>query len=99
MRRLDGGGDRIRIMTVDGNRVPVDRLEAGDLVSRVRQRHGAVDGDRIIVPEEDELVQLEVTGKRDRLLADALHQAAVAGRSEEHTSELQSLMRISYAVF
>src|SRR3546814_10433873 len=28
----------------------------------------------------------------------ALHQAAV-GRSEEHTSELQSLMRISYAVF
>src|SRR3546814_16312786 len=26
-------------------------------------------------------------------------QAQVAGRSEEHTSELQSLMRISYAVF
>src|SRR3546814_2641135 len=25
--------------------------------------------------------------------------AAAAGRSEEHTSELQSLMRISYAVF
>src|SRR3546814_3110537 len=25
--------------------------------------------------------------------------AAVQGRSEEHTSELQSLMRISYAVF
>src|SRR3546814_16727398 len=25
--------------------------------------------------------------------------AAIAGRSEEHTSELQSLMRISYAVF
>src|SRR3546814_4162983 len=27
------------------------------------------------------------------------HQAGFAGRSEEHTSELQSLMRISYAVF
>src|SRR3546814_1132719 len=26
-------------------------------------------------------------------------QGAAAGRSEEHTSELQSLMRISYAVF
>src|SRR3546814_9362194 len=26
-------------------------------------------------------------------------QAVVVGRSEEHTSELQSLMRISYAVF
>src|SRR3546814_3743404 len=37
--------------------------------------------------------------------ADALHrrrrghQPAAPGRSEEHTSELQSLMRISYAVF
>src|SRR3546814_4835892 len=28
-----------------------------------------------------------------------LHHAAIAHRSEEHTSELQSLMRISYAVF
>src|SRR3546814_8613390 len=46
----------------------------------------------------------------DRIFAHALdwgHVAAVlalvdehhAGRSEEHTSELQSLMRISYAVF
>src|SRR3546814_7871129 len=33
-----------------------------------------------------------------RLLAPALPAVAVA-RSEEHTSELQSLMRISYAVF
>src|SRR3546814_2314241 len=32
----------------------------------------------------------------DRRLAD---NQFVAGRSEEHTSELQSLMRISYAVF
>src|SRR3546814_9274812 len=28
-----------------------------------------------------------------------LHPVGVAARSEEHTSELQSLMRISYAVF
>src|SRR3546814_2941937 len=28
-----------------------------------------------------------------------LHQPAIAVRSEEHTSELQSLMRTSYAVF
>src|SRR3546814_10329773 len=41
----------------------------------------------------------------ERVLADALLQVAVVpeqvalGRSEEHTSELQSLMRISYAVF
>src|SRR3546814_5729343 len=29
----------------------------------------------------------------------AAHHSGRAGRSEEHTSELQSLMRISYAVF
>src|SRR3546814_9224714 len=28
-----------------------------------------------------------------------VHEIAALGRSEEHTSELQSLMRISYAVF
>src|SRR3546814_4365518 len=36
----------------------------------------------------------------DRLLIDTLHaQTDQIGRSEEHTSELQSLLRISYAVF
>src|SRR3546814_9890424 len=34
----------------------------------------------------------------DKITGEALAQFAV-GRSEEHTSELQSLMRISYAVF
>src|SRR3546814_4341283 len=36
---------------------------------------------------------------RSARLARGKSQAAVAARSEEHTSELQSLMRISYAVF
>src|SRR3546814_1897254 len=35
----------------------------------------------------------------ERLLADISHDWQRAERSEEHTSELQSLMRISYAVF
>src|SRR3546814_3927412 len=34
--------------------------------------------------------------KRERLMR---HVAVIGSRSEEHTSELQSLMRISYAVF
>src|SRR3546814_10285079 len=38
---------------------------------------------------------LEAVVKRSRGVAKQLNQ----GRSEEHTSELQSLMRISYAVF
>ena len=33
----------------------------------------------VVVPEDDQLVQPEVPGERDRFLADALHQAAVAG--------------------
>src|SRR3546814_10388203 len=32
-------------------------------------------------------------------LCEVSHRRLLAGRSEEHTSELQSLMRISYAVF
>src|SRR3546814_2202125 len=38
---------------------------------------------------------IELNAKRLELL----NQAPGIGRSEEHTSELQSLMRISYAVF
>src|SRR3546814_9373646 len=38
----------------------------------------------------------ERDGLRNRL---ATHQQQPGARSEEHTSELQSLMRISYAVF
>src|SRR3546814_9227387 len=37
--------------------------------------------------------------QRDVLGQSSGHAADRAGRSEEHTSELQSLMRISYAVF
>src|SRR3546814_5166591 len=36
---------------------------------------------------------------RQEVHFDLQHAVALTGRSEEHTSELQSLMRISYAVF
>src|SRR3546814_9937620 len=36
---------------------------------------------------------------KGRLNANVTQLCAVSGRSEEHTSELQSLMRTSYAVF
>src|SRR3546814_1043702 len=43
---------------------------------------------------------LDLAGDRRDLQAGARHEHPVdVGRSEEHTSELQSLMRISYAVF
>src|SRR3546814_7950021 len=69
-------------------------LRAGDIVGEHLVQF-ATDGERI------ELVHR--AGNRDIFARGALHAAlALAGRqprSEEHTSELQSLMRISYAVF
>src|SRR3546814_2941646 len=41
----------------------------------------------------------ERLGDVDRVRVERLDQQRGAARSEEHTSELQSLMRISYAVF
>src|SRR3546814_2634576 len=43
-------------------------------------------------PKEKEIISTAVVEARD-------YQRTVNRRSEEHTSELQSLMRISYAVF
>src|SRR3546814_8311349 len=42
---------------------------------------------------------MESVGQRGELAIDSAPLALDARRSEEHTSELQSLMRISYAVF
>src|SRR3546814_7862644 len=53
----------------------------------------------LMVGRESEVAPL--LGSKKRLLAasDLRHTDDVVSRSEEHTSELQSLMRISYAVF
>src|SRR3546814_7790695 len=57
-------------------------------------RHGAVAGlIRIGQPDQPVLVVGGAAWVRQRSLLEQ------HGRSEEHTSELQSLMRISYAVF
>src|SRR3546814_10110251 len=48
-------------------------------------------------PRRGELVRL--LGEELRAHKDALGELVSVERSEEHTSELQSLMRISYAVF
>src|SRR3546814_6189579 len=54
-------------------------------------------GDRLVTPSDDVEVNYRefVTGN----LISGRMKASVGWRSEEHTSELQSLMRISYAVF
>jgi hypothetical protein len=53
--------------------------EARDLIVGDRKIGGAVDGDMIVVEENDQLAELQVTRERERLMADPLHQATVAG--------------------
>src|SRR3546814_9854640 len=50
-------------------------------------------------PVDDELVAAAVRGWSHNTRRAFRSDLTIWGRSEEHTSELQSLMRISYAVF
>ena len=78
-RIRDGERDRFGLVTVDFRRVPARGAEALDLVVGHREPGRTVDGNLIVVEQHDQPPELEVAGKRDRLLADALHEAAVAG--------------------
>src|SRR3546814_6971105 len=65
---------------------------------RRQNQHGAVKGPSLAPTEVENL--FEVTDKYDldpKMLVDPVPSGAAS--SDEHTSELQSLMRISYAVF
>src|SRR3546814_1470723 len=85
-RRLgDGDIDHLRSAAVAGEADPVriDKSCGGKLVHRILETVNAVD--------PDEALQCFGPGRPAP--------ANPSLRSEEHTSELQSLMRISYAVF
>ena len=81
----DRGGDRFRVVTIDAPGVPAAGLETGDLVVGNRERGRAVDGDPVVVEQHDQLGKPEMAGQRDRFVADAFHQTAVAG---EHVGEM-----------
>src|SRR3546814_981788 len=74
-------------------RAPDHTVRRGRLDRDARQLRGGVDQrfERQIDPRRDDPAQIGAVG------ADMVE--GRRGRSEEHTSELQSLMRISYAVF
>src|SRR3546814_7716352 len=78
---------------------PVKRVRGGDGVSILKGRRLSLHV--MVQPGIAEGLladpMLQQQGLPSRLLVAA--PASIAGRSEEHTSELQSLMRISYAVF
>src|SRR3546814_7188539 len=67
------------------------RYTPADFIAMV-EHHG-------IAYHEKELGQLFCDESSKQVVRMLLDECEVAGRSEEHTSELQSLMRISYAVF
>src|SRR3546814_10814622 len=80
------------VARAEGQRIAVGAL-------RMHQRRAAVGA-------ELDALHLDLLARIDAVLARVLEQHLVellaldvVGRSEEHTSELQSLMRISYAVF
>src|SRR3546814_6457769 len=63
---------------------------------RVMQRAGLSDEERRAMVAKDYTAIKKLTGLEDGQFAT---NHTIKARSEEHTSELQSLMRISYAVF
>src|SRR3546814_4157443 len=86
-----------------GSGVPVtERRPHGD--ARAQKRRNGRQVFRLVIDAKDEvladndMVRIAAVGWKARLGRHALI-GARQPRSEEHTSELQSLMRISYAVF
>src|SRR3546814_16458624 len=92
LRRVDGQDSGVR-------RTPV-RLVDGSMAAHVR--FDAVQAHPLTVPagmwaEAQALAGLSIVAELVGAMASLLD--LTVDRSEEHTSELQSLMRISYAVF
>src|SRR3546814_3320051 len=102
-----GAGDRRLASGIDlGEHQRVDvRQHAGEVVEQVARAAVAV---RLERHHQSPVGPAAACGGEHRgqllrvmaIVVDQLHGRALrGGRSEEHTSELQSLMRISYAVF
>src|SRR3546814_5758044 len=72
-------------------------------VGRIAQRAGRVGQSSLFEPHHLRIVdaadQMDVVGRDDDRGPQPVQRLEQPERSEEHTSELQSLMRISYAVF
>ena len=80
LRGGDGRVDGVDVVAVGHLlHVPVVGGEARADVLGEGEVGGAVDGDVVVVVEDDELAELLVAGERGGLAADALHHVAVAG--------------------
>src|SRR3546814_4177549 len=54
-------------------------MRISDWSSDVCSSDLSVDGDPVVVPQHDQAAELQMPGKTDGFVVDALHQAAVAG--------------------
>src|SRR3546814_9639902 len=77
----------------------LSRYAEQSLDLEIRQVLLARPADKIVRPDIQETEAMPQVIFEPRQDLDAVGKARDACRSEEHTSELQSLMRISYAVF
>src|SRR3546814_1238199 len=101
MRKRPGCPGRFESPIPNPQSLPSSRKQRLHLLQRVRlDLADAFGGDAVLVGQflQGDLVVVVQPAALDDV-ARTVVQAAHAFRSEEHTSELQSLMRISYAVF
>src|SRR3546814_4165941 len=76
----------------------VGLVQSDELLDEMAEQQAALTADRMDT-DHRMLGFIDGRGKDIAMLRDPFGGAFAIGRSEEHTSELQSLMRISYAVF
>src|SRR3546814_3385273 len=97
-------------MTSRRDRMPVERPgqqvssrpEVDAFLDRLRAvppRAGAARRGRLVFALDATASRKPTWDRACHIQAEMFHETAALGRSEEHTSELQSLTRISYAVF
>src|SRR3546814_2108728 len=89
---IEGGLHFRALLRPEPDRLEIREAPPDFAEPRIGGERAAIGGDAVVLPP-DRLQHMAIAHPQLRMIGEA------ARRSEEHTSELQSLMRISYAVF
>ena len=100
-RFLDGGGDRLDVVPVGLDHVPVGDPKTRCNVLAYRQGRAAIVRDAVVVPEQNQLGQLQVPSQRNHLLANAFLEAAITDKGvgvviDEPGPKARIQIRLSY---